>query len=147
MLNYYIQLFGVRKHFLTSLLAFVLFTIFTEACSPVESNCICTDEFATSTITIINANAVPVDSLDITIKDKDGNKLYIKQDFYSLVPGRYIVLNDGFLNLLCGKILPQQFSFAATDGEDTVSAKFLFSTDDCCCHIHKVAGPDTLVIR
>lgn len=117
------------------------------SCSTVDKDCICTEVFVTSTVLIIDNNGVPIDSLSVTVKDKDGNKLNIEQDFFQFVPGRYIVLNDGFLNLLCGKLLPQKFFFSATDGSKTVSAEYFFHTDDCCCHISKVEGPDTLVLR
>jgi hypothetical protein len=121
--------------------------IITSSCSTVDKDCICTEVFMTSTVMIIDSNGVPVDSLSVTVKDKDGNKLNIEQDFFQFVPGRYIGLNDGFLNLLCGKLLPQKFFFSATDGSKTISAEYLYHTDDCCCHINKVEGPDTLVLR
>lgn len=121
--------------------------IITSSCSTVDKNCFCTEVFMTSTVMIIDSNGVPIDSLSVTVKDKDGNKLNIQQDFFQFVPGRYIVLNDGFLNLLCGKLLPQKFFFSATDGKKTISAEYLYHTDDCCCHIAKVEGPDTLVLR
>lgn len=117
------------------------------SCSTVDKNCICTEVFVTSTVLIIDNNGVPIDSLSVTVKDKDGNKLNIEQDFFQFVPGRYIVLNDGFLNLLCGKLLPQKFFFSATDGSKTVFAEYFYNTDDCCCHISKVEGPDTLVLK
>jgi hypothetical protein len=98
-------------------------------------------------VLIIDSTGAPLDSLNITLKDKDGNSLNIKQDFYTLRPGRYIVLNDGCLNQLCGQLIPQKFFFSATDGNTTVSAEYLFNTSDCCCHINKVAGPDTLVLK
>lgn len=121
--------------------------IFIASCSTIEKNCICTEVFVTSMVLIIDSTGVPVDSLNITIKDKDGNKLNIEQDFYAFVPGRYIVLNDGYLNKLCGQLIPQKFFFSATNGNKTVSAEYLFNTDDCCCHINKVEGPDTLVLK
>lgn len=128
-------------------LSFFTILIVTISCSTIEKDCICTQVFVTSTVMIIDSNGIPVDSLSIAVKDKDGNKLNIEQDFYRVVPGRYIVLNDGFLNLLCGKLLPQKFFFSATDGSKTISAEYLFNTTDCCCHISKVEGPDTLVWR
>ncbi len=127
------------------LVSFLLFSAV--SCSIVDKDCICTEVFVTSTVMIIDSNGVPVDSLNITVKDKDGNNLNIEQDFYRVVPGRYIVLNDGFLNLLCGKLMPQKFFLSATDGSKTVSAEYLYHTDDCCCHISKVDGPDTLVLK
>lgn len=133
-----------KLKYILSIFAILISTI---SCSTVDKNCICTEVFVTSTVMIIDSNGFPVDSLSITVKDRDGNNLNIEQDFYRFVPGRYIVLNDGFLNLLCEKLMPQKFFFSATDGSRTVSAEYLYHTDDCCCHISKVAGPDTLVLR
>ncbi len=135
------------KNYFKVFLLLIIILVFTISCSTIEKDCICTDVFATSMVLIIDPTGVPLDSLNITIKDKDGNSLNIKQDFYTLRLGRYTVLNDGYLNQLCGQLIPQKFFFSATDGNKTVSAEYLFNTDDCCCHINKVAGPDTLVLR
>ncbi len=129
------------------LLSFLIILFIAISCSAVEKDCICTTVFETSTVLITDANRNPIDSLSITVKDKDGNKLNIEQNYFQFVPGRYVVLNDGFLNLLCGKLLPQKFFFSATDGKKIVSAEYLFNTGDCCCHIQKFEGPDTLVLR
>ena len=139
------------KKYLKSFLLLVSFLILPGGCTllenSIESNCICTQEFAIDQVTIIDSAGVPVDSLKIIIKDKSGNTLDIQQNSFAYMSGNYIVLHDGYLNLLCGQILPQRFDFSATDGKRSVSARYYFLTDDCCCHIQKVSGPDTLVLR
>jgi hypothetical protein len=141
----------MTKKYLIISLMLTFFLMLLGACSPlensIESNCICTTEFVSSKVTIIDSTGVPVDSLNIVVKDKAGNILNVQQDDNNFMPGHYTVLNDGFLKLLCGQILPQRFDFSADDGKKSVSARYYFLTGDCCCHINKVAGPDTLVIR
>ena len=52
---------------------FILFVIF--SCSEIDKDCLCTEEYRTYLVTVVDTLGVPVDSLNITIKDKDGLSL------------------------------------------------------------------------
>jgi len=88
-----------------------------------------------------------VDSLNITIKDKDGDELDVQQEPYYLGEGKYTVLNDSFTHIMCTCGTAQAIYFSATDGSKIANGEFMFNTDDCKCHINKVSGPDTLVLK
>ena len=128
-------------------LIIVLIALLIYSCSEVDNDCICTQEFRSYLVTVIDTLGVPVDSLNITIKDKDGNELDVQQDPYFLNEGKYTVFNDVFTQILCDCGTPQKIYFSATDGTRNTAGEFLFNTDECQCHINKVAGPDTLVLR
>jgi hypothetical protein len=116
-------------------------------CSTVDEDCLCTEEFRTYLVTVIDTLGAPVDSLNITIKDKDGDELDVKQEPYYLGEGKYTVLNDSFTHIMCACGTPQVIDFSATDGSRTANCEFSFNTDKCRCHITKISGPDTLVLR
>jgi hypothetical protein len=49
--------------------------------------------------------------------------------------------------MFCSCTAPEKIYFSATDGSKITSGEFMFNTDECKCHINKVSGPDTLVLR
>lgn len=124
---------------------FILFVIF--SCSEIDKDCLCTEEYRTYLVTVVDTLGVPVDSLNITIKDKDGDELDVQQEPYYLGEGKYTVLNDSFTHIMCTCGTAQAIYFSATDGSKIANGEFMFNTDDCKCHINKVSGPDTLVMR
>ncbi|MBE0538279.1 MAG: hypothetical protein IH620_01095 [Ignavibacterium sp.] len=117
------------------------------SCSIVDEDCLCTTEYRYALVTVVDTIGVPVDSLAVTIKDKDGNKLDVQQEPDIFSAGKYIVLNDSFTQMFCSCTKPEKIHFSATDGNRVTIGEFLFNTDECKCHINKVEGPDTLVLR
>lgn len=117
------------------------------SCSTIDKDCLCTEEYRFFLVTVVDTLGVPVDSLTITIKDKDGDELDVQQDQYFLDEGKYTVLNDSFIHIMCSCGIPQTIYFSATDESRIANSEFMFNTDECKCHINKVSGPDTLVLR
>ena len=117
------------------------------SCSVVDEDCLCTTEYRYVLVTVVDTIGVSVDSLEVTIKDKDGNKLDVKQEADVFGSGKYIVLNDSFTELFCSCTEAEKIYFSATDGNGIAAGEYLFNTDRCRCHINKVSGPDTLVLR
>jgi hypothetical protein len=117
------------------------------SCSTVDEDCICTTEYRYALVTVVDTIGVPVDSLVVTTKDNDGNKLDVQQEPDIFGVGKYIVLNDSFTQMFCSCTKPEKIYFSATDGNRTANGEFMFNTDECKCHINKVSGPDTLVLR
>ena len=130
-----------------SLLAviFVIFVII--SCSEIDKDCLCTEEYRFFLVTVVDTLRVPVDSLTVTITDKDGDELDVTQDPNPFGAGKYTVLNDSFIQMFCACTTPEKFYFSATDGIRTANGEFMFNTDECKCHINKVSGPDTLVLE
>jgi hypothetical protein len=116
-------------------------------CSTIDEDCLCTEEYRFFLVTVVDTLGIPVDSLDVTIRDKDGDELDVAQDPYAFGPGKYTVLNDSFTQMLCSCPTAEKIYFLATDGSRIATGEYLFNTDKCRCHINKVSGPDTLVLR
>jgi hypothetical protein len=130
-----------------TLLILFLSVIALFSCSTVEDDCLCTMEYRFYLVTVVDTLGVPVDSLTITVKDKDGDDLDVTQDPSSFDVGKYTVLNDSFTQIFCACTTPEKVYFSASDGNRIAAGEYLFNTDECKCHINKVSGPDTLVIR
>ena len=125
------------------LLTFLLYN----SCSTIEKDCLCSEEYRFYMVTVIDTLGVPVDSLTTVIKDKDGNNLNVQQDYHPFGAGKYTVLNDSFREVFCNCGTSQKIYFSAIDGSRTAYGEFLFNTDECKCHINKVSGPDTLILK
>lgn len=130
-----------------TLLILLLLVIGLVSCSTVEEDCMCTEEYRFYLVTVVDTLGVPIDSLTVTIKDKDGDELDVAQDPHPFGAGKYTVLNDSFTQMFCSCTIPEKIYFSATDGNRVAAGEFLFNTDECKCHINKVEGPDTLVLR
>jgi hypothetical protein len=124
----------------------ILILLVVNSCSDLEEDCICTEEYRTYLVTVVDSLGFPVHSLDVAIKDKDGDELNVQQDPYYLGTDKYTVLNDSFTHIMCTCGSPQVIYFSATDGIRTANGEFSFNTDKCRCHINKISGPDTLVL-
>lgn len=129
------------------LLPSILSVFYFLSCSTIEDDCLCTMEYRFYLVTVVDTLSIPIDSLTVTIKDKDGDELDIVQDPHTFGAGKYTVLNDSFTQMFCSCKTPEKIYFSATDGNRIAAGEYLFNTDDCKCHINKVSGPDTLVLR
>ena len=128
------------------LLSFLLI-IAAVSCSTVDEDCMCTEEYRFFLVTVVDTLGVPVDSLDVTIRDKDGDELNVLQDSHPFGAGKYTVLNDSFTEMFCACGTTQKVYFSATDGSRITKGEFMFITDECRCHINKISGPDTLILK
>jgi hypothetical protein len=129
------------------LLASFLIIIAVISCSTVEDECICTMEYRFYLVTVVDTLGIPVDSLTILIRDKDGDELDVLQESHLFGPGKYTILNDSFTQMFCFCATPEKIYFTATDGNRIANGEFMFNTDECRCHINKISGPDTLVLK
>ena len=130
----------------TLLIPFLL-VIAIASCSTVDEDCMCTEEYRFFLVTVVDTMGVPVDSLTIMIKDKDGDELDVQQQDQIFGPGKYTVLDDSFTKMFVSPAVSEKVTFTATDGTRNVTGEYLFNTDKCRCHINKVSGLDTLVLR
>lgn len=128
------------------LLSFLLI-ISVVSCSTFDEDCMCTEEYRFYLVTVVDTLGVPVDSLTVTIRDKDGDELGVRQENQIFGPGKYTVLDDSFTSMFVSPNIPEKVTFTATDGARIATGECFFSTDECRCHINKVEGPDTLVLK
>ena len=121
-----------------------LLSIIFYSCALVEnqdSGCMCTAVFMSIGVTVVDQNNIEVDSLTVTVKNKNTGKVY---DFGEArdYRGRYLVMTDSYTKDF--SVFPQTIVFTGKKGNSEVSADFLIVTDECKCHIGKAAGSDTL---
>lgn len=124
-------------------LSFFVFLSCTKTSS--EPECICTQEFRFSTVFIADNNLNGIDSLLTESKNKlSGEKYQLYQDdFWG--NGNYIVMDDSYT--IKFSQVPTQVVFSAKKSGIDIEADYFFNTDECKCHINKVSGPDTIIVR
>jgi len=111
-------------------------------------DCVCSEQFATYTAFVKDRSGNLLDSLQATSTNLRTGKQYSFRQPWQGEPflghaGRYIVLTDEATKDL--GIVPDTIVFKATRGGTIVAeGRYLFNTDECRCHINKVAGADTL---
>jgi len=115
-------------------------------CSDDPDDCMCTEEFRMYLVVVVDTLGNPVDSLQTTIKNERG-KEYDFGEFEPppFMPGAYFVMTDGYqddFGLSPGKIF-----FKGVKNNLEVTGEYLFNTDKCRCHVYKVSGPDTLILK
>jgi hypothetical protein len=106
---------------------------------------VCTQEFRFATVTAIDANsALVTDGTVSTVHVRTGRAVPITS-IVDLVPGTYLVLDDGAVPLFRGEG-EEGFRLTLTrPGQTPVAATYRFDAPGGC-HIQKVSGPDTLVV-
>lgn len=115
-------------------------------CDKFYKDCICTQEFRMYSLTILDSEDAPIDSVKITVRDKLSNKIYDLSDYnYDFLPkGEYIIFHDGFKNDL--STITQLIVVKLEVDSLIEQTDFGFNTDECKCHVQKVFGPDTIWI-
>lgn len=114
------------------------------SCTHEYIDCLCSQEFRSITIFVTDVSNDPVTGLDVSIKDEQG-KIYTFPQEPPFMPGIYIIMTDN--NLFDFSIYPKKIIFEGTKDSLFVRAEFFINTDKCKCHINKVNGPDTLILR
>lgn len=115
-------------------------------CSDEPNDCICTEEFRMYLVVVVDTLGNPVDSLQTTIKNEQG-KDYAFGEFEPppYLMGAYFVMTDGYeSDFRSGS---KKIFFKGTKEEKEAAGEYEFKTDKCLCHVYKVAGPDTLVLK
>jgi hypothetical protein len=98
---------------------------------------------------IADSSHRPIDSLVTWVTDKKSLVVYRTDSSHvrgvSFDPGRYVVLTDGETKYF-GSI-PETVMFHASDREHNIAESFAFYVDDCRCHLAKLSGPDSIIVR
>lgn len=115
------------------------------ACTITEKSCICTAEFASVTVTVVDSVGNPVDSLNVSIRDERGNSIEPLEKQFPFFSGVYVVIDDSYTQALT--TTPIKLIFTVSDSTRSATGDIFVNTDDCNCHVNKVMGPDSLVLR
>lgn len=113
------------------------------SCTTETENCICTQEFRVVIVLVMDESGSPVVGLTSTVSDDKGG-LFNFDGEYPL-SGYYTVMSDKYVNKF--STLPGRIFFTASSDSTIANGEYLINTDRCKCHIQKISGPDTLIIR
>jgi hypothetical protein len=123
-----------------------MFSLVFLSCITDVKDCICPTEFRGYNITIIDTSGNPVDSLVTRITNSRGREFTPYGSYYQhSLEGKYWIMDDLYKNEFT--IRPTSIFFEAAKESVTVEAAFLFNTDECKCHVNKIAGPDIIVAQ
>jgi len=124
----------------------LLIALLFPSCTTDISDCVCTTEFVTHSIIVVDSSGDPVDSLITRITNSSGRELTSHGSYFtSGRGGRYWIMDDSYKNELTNR--PTTIFFDGTKENVIAEAAFLINTDECKCHVNKVAGPDTVVAQ
>ena len=109
-------------------------------------DCVCSEEFRMYYVIVIDTLGNPVDSLQTTVTNEKGTE-YTFNGFLPppYLQGAYLVMTDGYQNDFGTR--PVKIFFSRIKNDLEVGGEYLFNTDKCFCHVYKLAGPDTLVLK
>jgi len=101
-------------------------------------------EFRMITVVVVDTSNNLVLGLTTMVKD-DSGKVYDVYNDPLFFPGHYTVMDDNYVSELTTQ--PKRFIFTGVKDSLTINGEFFVNTDDCNCHIEKISGPDTLILR
>ena len=105
--------------------------------------CICTNEFRFVTAAVVNeSGAAEGDISCFTRNERTGDTLETVQN---MGPGTIVVATDA--NRADVSARGDTLQVVGTKDTRRFDAEFVVKTDPCRCHVWKVAGPDTVVLR
>jgi len=121
----------------------ILLLLLVSSCATETEDCICTQEYRTIIVIILDESGTPVEGLTTSISDEKGN-FYDIEKVYPLA-GYYPVMSDKYVREF--STIPKKILFTAVSATGEVNGEFFINTDRCKCHVQKVSGPDTLVLK
>ena len=104
-------------------------------------DCVCTEEFATVGVYVVDANGLPADSVRTTVTVlRTGDTLQVSE--FPFMDGYHVVADDRLTQTLARD--GEWMRLQAEKGTFHLEQDFLIGTDPCRCHVYKWSGPDTL---
>ena len=104
----------------------------------------CTDEFVFVGLAVVDSTGEAVPEVSIRVElARTGEVLDVRQ--YHSILGLYKVADDSHMKYI--GLFPERFIVTGTKGTLGFSTKYLIYVDSGRCHIHKVAGPDSVLIE
>jgi hypothetical protein len=121
----------------------ILILLLFQYCSNSEPPYVCTNEFVTYTITVLEPNGEPADSVEIEVTNKQTGKEYdICEDFScrGINSGTYTIMHDGFF----GELSETKEIVLVEGTKDDLHFSKDYAFRSGPCHVEKLAGPDTV---
>jgi hypothetical protein len=104
----------------------------------------CTTEFVSVDLAVVDSTGEAVPDVSIRVElARTGEVLDVHQ--YLTIFGLYIVADDSHMKHI--GLFPERFIVTGTKDTLGFSTEYLIYVDSGRCHIHKVAGPDSVLIE
>lgn len=126
----------------TRLILFLGFiTILFQACDEDEGY-VCTDEFVTYSVTVLNPNGEPTDSVQVSTTDPEtGEKFPVCEvGPCKRETGTYVIMHDGLREQISETL--ETVLVKGSKGNMQFEEGFAFRAGKC--HVEKISGPDTV---
>jgi len=124
----------------------VLLLIILNNCANEQPDCVCSAEFRMYLVTVIDTLGNPVDSLQTEITNSRGKEfVFDKLEPPPQLQGAYYVMTDGYQKDFSTN--PEKIIFKGSKNDLDITAEYFFNSDECGCHVYKVSGPDTLILK
>ncbi len=117
--------------------------MFVASCSS-NNGQVCTANFASVTATAVDASGQPVSNLAITdTVVRTGDGFDVQQNGFFNAAGVLVVFSDNYIGHVRGS--GDSVRVTGTGAAKSFTATYQFGTDGC--HVRKISGPDTVVVR
>ena len=104
------------------------------------TNCVCTDEFRTFAVTVVDEAGQPVSDAILTRLNLRSGQVLEPTWLGLLGPGVYVVADDGHIDAFSSE--GDVVQVTGTNGNISFSADFEFASPaPCRCHVEQLAGP------
>lgn len=124
----------------------VLAFVFGNGCD--NASCgVCTDEYRSYGVTVIDATGNPVEGLTATVRNEwSGRSISRDSTNGGLgIGGNYTLITDSEIDMVSEDGSP--ISFVAAGNNLVAEASYVIGTGNCRCHVLKISGPDTITAR
>lgn len=107
----------------------------------------CTSEFVILTVNVEHQNGEPVIFDSVAVNRKSDNFLFEFPIEIGFKPGNYILMTDRFLDDLDENGTELLFAGFGDPNELILVASYEFTVKKGVCHVEKVSGPNTIVLK
>jgi hypothetical protein len=125
----------------------VLLALAAASCNdPTSRSCVCTLNYVTIHLVVVNDQRDLETGVTVVSTIARTGKTVEPRGVVEFIPGSYAIITDFEKNLIEPR-LGDDVIVTGTKDTRSFQATVHVSVDDCLCHIHEEAGPDTVVIR
>jgi len=114
-------------------------------CNCDEKECVCTEIFFSYQVTVTDAAGLPVSTAEVAVWFEATGNTVDCSEIHNRDKGQYCIMSDTYRKQLDedGETVIARFS---APGYKTLTEEYLFTTDDCQCHIRHIYGPSSVTM-